>query len=378
MKINQARIHNLTVPLIHPYQLSQEYGLVTDTTIVVAEIHTDTGLIGWGECDPWKVFTGDSAEEVTQLLKKNILPALLGQDPTNIHQIHQIMDECVSGNQTAKSAIDMACHDLLGKHSGLPVHTLLGGKRRSVLPCFWSVGGGTPEETAAAVLDVKQRGFQGCMLKIGGADWKNDVARTLTAREAAGADFPLVADANQGWNTETAIAYGKAAESADLLFIEQPVKARDIAGLAQVRHSISTPISADESIVSMEDARALIEAQACDIFSIKVTKHGGLEPARRLCEYAAQAGIQLFFNSMHEEGIAQAASLHLASTVSGLLPTIGHSFFSPMRLQGDITNFHTWTNNGFTTVPDHPGLGFTIDKTNFFRFLTETTVVSGT
>jgi len=377
MQIKQVRIHNLTVPLMHPYQLSQEYGLVTDTTVVVVEIHTDNGLIGWGECDPWKVFTGDSAEEVTYLLQKTIIPALLGQDPTNIHRIHQIMDQCVSGNYIAKSSIDMACHDLLGKYSGLPVHILLGGKRRDELPCFWSVGGGTPEETAAAVLDVKQRGFRGCMLKIGGADWKNDIARTLAAREAAGPDFPMVADANQGWDVETAVAYGKAVETVGLLFMEQPVKARDVEGLAQVRRRVSIPISADEGIVTMEDAKTLIAAEACDIFSIKVTKHGGLEPARRLCEYAAQSGIQLFFNSMHEEGITQAASLHLASTVANLVPTIGHSFFSPMRLKGDITDFHTWTSNGMTTVPDRAGFGFTIDETNLFRFLTETVMVTG-
>ena len=376
MKIEKIRLHSLVVPLMHPYQLSQEYGLVTDTTIVVVEMHTDNGLVGWGECDPWKVFTGDSAEEVICLLWNKIGPALLGQDPGNIHRIHQIMDQCVSGNLIAKSAIDMACHDLLGKSCGLPVHTLLGGKRRDELPCFWSVGGGTPEETVKAVLDVKERGFKGCMLKIGGADWKNDIARTLAAREAA-PDFPMVADANQGWDVETAIAYGNAVEKVGLLFIEQPVKKQDNAGLAQVKNSIATPISADEGLVTLQDAQNLIRAKACDVFSVKVTKHGGLEPARRLCEYAASEGIQLFFNSMHEEGITQAASLNLAATVEGLVPTIGHSFFSPMRLKGDITDFHTWTKKGMTAVQEKPGLGFIIDEENMRRFTVESFVVSG-
>lgn len=377
MKIEQIRLHNLVVPLKHPYQLSKEYGLVKDTTIVVAELLADNGLTGWGECDPWKVFTGDSAEEVIALLRDRIGPALIGQDPRNLHGIHQIMDNCIPGNPIAKSAIDMACHDLLGKYSKLPVHILLGGKRRDCLPCFWSVGGGTVEDTVAIALDVQARGFRGCMLKVGSADWKKDAIRVLAVREALGPDFPMVADANQGWDVETAIAFGKAIESAGLIFLEQPVKSRDVQGLASVRRSISTPISADEAIVTMEDAQTLIRAGACDIFSIKVTKHGGLTPARRLCEFAAAEGISLFFNSMHEEGITQAASLHLASTVDHLVPVIGHSFFSPMRLQGDITDFHTWTTNGMTAVPDHPGLGFTIDEANLRQFTKEIIPVLG-
>ncbi|MBQ3094319.1 MAG: hypothetical protein IJC52_04015 [Clostridia bacterium] len=376
MKIQEAKLYNLNVPLMHPYQLSKEYGLVTDATIVVVELHTDNGLIGWGECDPWPAFTGDSSDSVMLLLKQTILPAVIGEDPCNIHKIHQIMDRCITGNHVAKSAVDMACHDLFGKAHNLPVHSLLGGKRRDEMPCFWSVGGGTPEQTVEAVLDVKKKGFRGCMLKIGGEDHKNDINRTLAAREAVGPDFPMVADANQGWDVDTAIAYGKAVENVGLLFIEQPVKAWDVKGMAQVRKKISTPLSADEGVVTIHDAVRLIEAQACDVFSVKVTKHGGIYPTKKICEYAAVNNIKVFFNSMHEEGITQAASLQVAATAEMLVPTIGHSFFSPMRLKRDITDFHTWTNNGMTAIPEKPGLGFIINEENLNHFTIETCTVT--
>ncbi len=371
MIIQNATIHKLEVPLQHPYKLSKEYGLVTTATIIVVELHTDNGIIGWGECDPWPLFTGDSSSSVVSILKEVLVPAVLGKDPTNINDIHSIMNRSIRGNSIAKSAIDMACHDIFGKAYKIPVHSLIGGKLYDELPCFWSVGGGTPEETAKAVLDVKNRGFHGCMLKIGGECCENDIERTLAAREAVGAEFPMVADANQGWDVETAIKYGKAVEKFNLLFIEQPVQSWDIKGMVRIHDSISTPLSADEGVVTIQDAMNYIEAGACDVFSIKVTKHGGIAPTKKICEYATANNIKLFFNSMHEEGITQAASLHVAVTTSNLMPTIGHSFFSPMRLQGDITDFHTWTKKGMTHIPDKPGLGFAIDEENLHRFTIE-------
>ena len=94
---------------------------------------------------------------------------------------------------------------------------------RDRIRCFWAVGGSTPEETAHEIMQIKKKGFWGCMIKIG-TDYKLDAARTLAAREAVGEDFPLIADANQGWDVDTAIAYGKAVSDANLLFFEQPVK----------------------------------------------------------------------------------------------------------------------------------------------------------
>ena len=362
MLITKIKLYELRVPLKHPYILSKEYGVQAETTPIVAEIHTDSGLIGYGECDPWPLFTGDSQETVTVALTRHICPILLGKDPTNLNEVHRLMDATIRGNNIAKSAIDMAAFDLFGKSVGLPVHQLLGGKRRDTIRCFWSVGGATPEETAQEVLQIKKLGYHGCMIKIGTADYRNDIARTLAAREAAGADFPLVADANQGWDVETAINYGRACEKAELLYFEQPVQSWDVRGMARVRRAVNIPISADEGVATLQDAVNLIAAEAADVVSIKVTKHGGILPTKQICDYAAASGIKLFFNSMIEEGITQAASLCVAATVPNLMTTIGHSFFSPLRLERDICDFHTRVIDGVTHITDTPGLGIQIDQ----------------
>ena len=361
MKIKSISIYAIKVPLVHPYVLSNAYGTMNDTDQVIVKITTDEGIVGWGEGNPWPAFTGDTERSVVANLQYYLAPALLGKDPTNLNAVHQTMDGLIRGNCMAKAAIDMACYDITGKYYGIPVHTLLGGKLRDTIRCFWSVGGSTPEETAAETLDVKNQGYWGCMIKIG-TDYKNDIARTLAVREAVGPDYPLIADANQGWDIDTAVKYGLGVRSADLLFFEQPVKWWDIQGLAEVRRRVTMPVSADEGVSTIQNAKDLVKVGACDYFSIKTSKHGGILPAKKICDFAEEHGVKMFFNSMLEGGITQSASLNIASTTTGLLSTTGHSFFSTLRLKKDITNFASFVKEGITHVPTAPGLGIEVNS----------------
>jgi len=371
MKITKITIDSLAVPLLHPYQLSKEYGVFSTATPIVVTMETDAGIVGYGECDPWPLFTGDSVDSAGLVIEKHLAPMLIGKDPTNINELHRIMDATVRNQYLAKSAIDMAAHDIFGKALGVPIHKLLGGCRREKMRCMWSIGGSTPEESAAEVLEAKRLGYHGCMIKIGGPDYNLDAARTIAVREAVGKDYPLIVDANQGWDVDTAIRYWKLIRNCDILFFEQPLQSWDVQGMAKVRRAIDIPLSADEGVMTMQDARNLIEAEAVDIFSIKVTKNGGIAPAKAICELAAANGIQVFFNSMIEEGITQAASLQIGATCSNIVTTIGHAFFSPNRLKSDISTYHTFIHpeEGSVYVPQEPGLGIELceDKLNAYR-----------
>ena len=371
MKITKVIIDSLAVPLLHPYHLSKEYGVFSTATPIVVTVETDEGIVGYGECDPWPLFTGDSVESAGLLLEKPLAPMLGGTDPTNINELHRIMDATIRNQHLAKSAIDMAAHDIFGKSLGVPVHKLLGGCRREKMRCMWSIGGSTPEESAAEVLEAKRLGYHGCMIKIGGPDYKLDAARTIAVREAVGKDYPLIVDANQGWDVDTAIRYWKLIRNCDILFFEQPLQSWDVQGMAKVRRAIDIPLSADEGVMTMQDARNLIQAEAVDVFSIKVTKNGGIAPAKAICEMAASNGIQVFFNSMIEEGITQAASLQIGATCSNIVTTIGHAYFSPNRLKSDISTYHTFIHpeEGSVYVPQGAGLGVTLyeDKLDGYR-----------
>lgn len=355
MIITEIVVHPLCMPLVHPYVLSNAYGVLADSNQIYVEIKTDEGITGWGEANPWAGFTGDITDSVVCILQKLVGPGLLGKDPTNINAIHKEMDRMIAGNKMVKAAIDMACYDILGKSLDVPVHKILGGKKYDTIKCFWSIGGSTPEESAAEVVTIKEQGYWGCMIKIG-TDYKNDIARTLAVREAVGPDFPLIVDANQGWDYDTALRYGRGIERADILFYEQPVKAWDVDNLAKLRRNLKIPISADEGVSTIQEAIQLVKAEACDVFSIKSSKQGGIMPAKQICEYATENGIQLFFNSMIEGGITQAASLNVAATCE-IMTTTGHSFFSTLRHKDDVTNFRDFVIDGITTIPEEPGLG---------------------
>lgn len=363
MKITAIRLTRLAVPLKHPYHLSQEYGVFSTATPVLAEIETDAGVTGVGECDPWPLFTGDSAESAMVVLGRHLAPALLGTDPTNLNELHRRMDGAIRNQHIAKSALDMAAWDAWGKAAGMPVHQLLGGKRRSSLRCMWSIGGSTPEESAAEVLEAKNLGYDGCMIKIGGPDWRLDAARTEAVRAAVGPDYPLIVDANQGWDLDTARRYGRAIRDLGILFFEQPLQSWDVEGMAALRRSLNVPISADEGVATLQDALRLIRAEAVDVFSIKVTKNGGIRLAKAICDLAEAHGVQVFFNSMIEEGVTQAASLQLGASCGNLVSTIGHAYFSPNRLERDISDFSRLihVSEGRVEVSDAPGLGVTLD-----------------
>ena len=378
MKITKVQIDVLAVPLLHPYHLSQEYGVFSTATPVVVTIHTDEEIVGYGECDPWPLFTGDSAPVSALILEKHLAPMLIGKDPTNINEIHRVMDACIRNQRLTKSAIDMACYDVWGKAAGMPVHQLLGGKRRDSMRCMWSIGGSDPEESAAEVLEAKRLGYDGCMIKIGGEDWRLDAARTAAAREAVGRDYPLIVDANQGWDVDTAIRYWKEIRQLDILFFEQPVQSWDVEGMAKIRRAIDIPLSADEGVMTLQDAKRLVQADAVDVFSIKVTKNGGIKPAKEICDYAAASGIKVYFNSMIEEGITEAASLQLGVTCSNIVTTIGHAYFSPNRLCGDICTYHTLIHpaDGETVLSVLPGLGVELDEDAMKKYTVDTRVVT--
>lgn len=147
------------------------------------------------------------------------------------------------------------------------------------------------------------------MIKVAAGTVEQDAARVRAIREAVGPDYPLIADANQGWDVLRAVRFARLVEDCGLALLEQPVPPDDIDGLAEVRRTAGLRLSADESVHTLAQARHLIEKKAVDVFSIKVIKHGGIRKAHAIMRYAEAHGILCLMNSNAEEGVTQAASL---------------------------------------------------------------------
>ncbi|MDY3868830.1 MAG: enolase C-terminal domain-like protein [Pyramidobacter sp.] len=355
MRITSIEIIETKIPLPHPYKLSQRYGTMAYTHPTIVKVHTDEGLTGYGETDAWVSFTSETPEGVAVILTHDIAPRLIGEDATNVTKVHENMEYFMRGNHMAKCTIDMAVHDLLGKAANMPVYRVLGGELYDSLPIMGAFGGDTPEEAAANAVIEKNKGYHSLMFKVGRNPVK-DAECFLAVRDAVGKGYPIVLDANQGWDLPSAKKFISIAAEGEPVLFEQALVASDIEGMAQLRRYTHIPVSVDESLTDFKAAQEVIRLGAADVFSVKVCKNGGIKEARRIIELAANHNIPILFNSMLEEGITQAASLNIALTTSNLYE-FGHAYFSPLRLDADITDYTSLIRDGRVYAPTAPGLG---------------------
>ncbi len=373
MRIKSVEIIETCIPLKKAYMLSKRYGYLKETKPVILKINTDEGFCGYGETDPMGKFTGETPETVAVVIKKYLAPAILGKEPTNVGRITKIMEDVIRDNHMAKGAIDMACYDLLGKAAGMPLYRLLGGALYDDMPIMGSIGGGTIEETVAAAEKIRESKYHSIMVKVGG-DPVHDGNRVLAVRDALGKEYPIIVDANQGYDMAAALKFIDIVKEAEPVLYEQPVDADNIEGIAAIRRKCDVPVSVDESLLSYRHAQEVIRLEAADVFSIKVCKNGGIKGSLEIIELARSKGIEILFNSMIEEGITQAASLNIALTVPNLFE-YGHAYFSPLRLKEDITNYSLNIVNGRVKATQAPGLGIEVLDDVLSRYTTSRSVI---
>ncbi len=367
MKITDVRVNLVAIPLASPYPLSEVYGTLTHARALVLRLETDDGLVGLGEANPQPPFTEEAPEGALAILTERIAPALLGLDADSVGAVLARLERVLTGNPTVKAAVDMALHDLLGKALGVPASRLLGGALRSEVPVLWPLGAVAASENVPVVEAKLEAGYESFMIKLGSRPVDEEIAdvETLLTRFADRAAF--IVDANQGWTVADALRFAAASRAWPVRLIEQPVAHHDHAGLRRVRETAYAPVSADESVQSMEDAVRLATAGAVDVFSIKVSKNGGLAQARRIAEIGAAFGMRCLMNSMIELGISQAASLQLGVTLSNLLD-VGHAYMSTLRTSDDVTDFSGLVSRGVAKVSERPGLGVELDADRLDRY----------
>jgi muconate cycloisomerase len=352
LKISSIDIWPLSVPLAKPYHLSKLYGTLTHSDAVIVRLTLANGITGWGEADPGGInFDGETSDSVVQTIRARA-PQMLGQ------KVDQWVASCAGRefNGAAAAAIDVACYDALGRALNKPVYDLLGEQHHNGIAVLWPTSSGSSDDDLAIITDYHSRGFNSYMLKMGDKPVADDIARIKTVIDNLPEGVRVMVDANQGWSRNEALQFAAETCELPLILIEQPVPAADYDGLRLVRKAAGCPISVDESIQKAGDTEAILEADAADIFSIKISKNGGLSNSHAIAEAVSKAGKKVLMNSMIELGITQAASLHLGCTLSNLVDC-GHAYMSTLRMADDITNFSSWIKQGVAKPPGLPGLG---------------------
>lgn len=331
---------------------------------VLVRIDTDEGWTGFGEAQADIGFFGETVEQVTVAVTDYLGPQLIGKDPLDREYLHSVID--YRGNGCARSGIDMALHDLVGKVMGTPVSVLLGGHRRTRVPVAVEIAGGRPDDMAKACLDLLAKGVRAFKAKVGGYP-AADAERLRVMREAVGPDVSLRADANQGYHPKEAIQFCRLCEHYDvgLELLEQPVAAQDLPGMALVRHSVDTLIEADESCFTPRDALAIIRHEAADVLNIKLGKAGGFTGARKIAALAEAAGLKCVLGTAFGLGLEMAAKAHLYAAMELVNDSVE---FTEIALHANLlkppwdSRFALPLQDGCLPVPDGPGLGVELDE----------------
>ena len=268
------------------------------------------------------------------------------------------LDGVTTESPFATAAIDFALHDLAGKCLQTPCYNLMGGLVRERVDLSGAVGMGEVEGMVEEAERYVRLGFGTVKLKVG-RDPSKDLAAVKAVRERIGPEVKLRVDGNQGYSLAEALHILPELERFGLEMIEQPISRKDIHGMAELCAKLDTPILADESLYSLQDAHDLVRWKAADVFNIKVMKPGGLWRAKKIAAVAEAAGIPCEVGSMVEMGPGTAAGLHFALSTKAVqyaCEMIGHEM-----IDGDVIEEEPWIATcaeGWLGVPTLPGLGF--------------------
>jgi muconate cycloisomerase len=383
VKITSVEAFAVALPARRLHQMATKRAVDDLGRYTIAVISTDEGIEGVGEATVMREWGGDhgryygESPELTVRLIRDILgPAVEGADPFNIERANAAMDIAIKGYPYAKTAIDMALHDITGKALGVPVYQLLGGLSQERVRIAHSLGimdvGAARSEAQAAIAE----GIKTIKLKVG-RDPDYDVTIVREIRDAVGSDIDIVVDANQGWPTpKAAIRVIREMEEYGVRYVEQPVDG--LTGMAQVTQAVDTSIMADESAWTAVDVLEIVERGAADMISMYTTKPGGLLKAKKLAAVAEAAGLPLNVNGSHETGVGNAANLHLvastaAVTEAGVFPVTTIKGQEPTEMAGrmyedDIVTESFRYEDGALIVSDKPGLGVELDPEKIERY----------
>lgn len=298
-------------------------------------------------------------------------PRLIGRRVMDFEGNQALMAKLGPANYNARAAVDHALYDLAGKLVGRPVYDLIGGLAQERIPLEWSVSmSNDPGKIRGdALRAVKEFGIRVLCLKAGHPDgWQKDVENFRLIRKAVGPDISLGMDPNTGWTVSSTLRILDALREERVDYIEQPLPREDLSGMAAIRANAGgVVLMADEAVFSLQDAWAVANAGAADVLCLKLYKHGGITPARKIAALAEAANLRINIGGLAVfSQLEAAAGAHFCASrpKSQVMPAaefiFGLGVAGPDPLVPE-TDFKI--EDGHVRPPSGPGLGITIDET---------------
>jgi L-alanine-DL-glutamate epimerase-like enolase superfamily enzyme len=353
----------IRVPLDRVYQGSH-YRMTHRSTIVI-RVHTAAGIVG-------EAYAGDEdagLEQIDTIIHEEIAPRIVGQDASAIERCWELARPATWDilrdrrlGLVASATVDVALWDAFGKALGVPLWKLWGGYRDSI-PVITIGGYYAPDaDITREVKGLVEAQFAGMKFKVGGLTPEEDAERVREARDAAGSDFALAVDANQGWTPMEAIRFSNLVRDCNLMWFEEPCQwQNDRRGMRDVRLAGGIPVCAGQTEFSAAGCRDLMETGSIDFCNFDSSWSGGPTEWRRVAGMATVYDVKM---AHHEE--PQVAAHLLASIPHGTYL----EYFHPQRdpIWHNIIVNRPSLVNGRISLPTGPGLGWVLDEDYISRY----------
>lgn len=350
MRIKRVEVWSQEFQLKQGYEIA--YGQFDKVGNVFVRIHTSLGPSGLGCAAPDPHVTGETFERVHRVLQEIAAPLLQGRDPLRVSLRMEQLSKLLKSYPSARAAIDMALHDLLGIVAKMPLYKLLGGYRHSIKTSV-TIGVMNEAQTVAAARDLVKQGFR--VLKIkGGLDANEDASRVRAVRKAVGNAVEIRFDANQGYTSAQAVSFVQGCRDAAVSILEQPTPAQQYDLLGVMTRRLMIPVMADESLITLKDAFLLAKRHLVNMVNVKLMKVGGIAEALSVSSVAKAASVPVMVGCMDEAAIAIAAGLHFALA----RPNVQYADLDGhLDLVDDPTAGAVVLKNGVLYPSDRDGLG---------------------
>ncbi len=360
MRIAEVEVIPYALPLKEPYVTAR--GTLERREMVLLRLTADNGAVGLGEAVPLSLRGGETLSRVERSLLRLArrlarleIGAMTEEEPLGA-AVDAVIN-VVAGRRLpapAKAAVEAAIFDLAARMSGTPLWRMLRGESAPPLRCNATLGAGSPSELAAEAARWKERGFETFKLKLGIGD---DAQRARAVRDAVGPDARLRVDANGAWSADRAIAVLEEIEPLVIELAEQP--AATVREMAAVAVATPIPIAADESVTSAKDAKRAVQAGACRLATVKLSKVGGIGPAG-----AIGAELPVYLSSSLDGPVGIAAAAHAAAALyrGREDPGLAHGLATQELFDDTIASAQCEVRDGLLHLPDGPGLGVEIDE----------------
>ncbi|MCM3571231.1 o-succinylbenzoate synthase [Neobacillus mesonae] len=353
MNIAAIELFVIEMPLKSPF--ISHLGTVQNREGIIIKIIDKDGTSGYGEgvafSTPW--YTEETVKTSLHIMMDILIP-LLQQNPIDHPEQAAQLFQFVRRNHMAKAGLETALWDLYAKKKGQPLSKIIGGTRKKIASGV-VVAVDSLAKALKQIESYLEEGYQRIKVKINPQqdyDFLSEIRKRYP-------NLPIMADANSAY-TLNDIEKLKALDELDLMMIEQPLGVDDIIEHAKLQKEIQTPICLDESIVTFEDARKAVELGSCKVINIKAGRVGGLVESKRIHDYCYEHGVPVWCGGMIEFGISRAQNIALASLPGFTIP--GDISASSRFWDEDIIMPAVNVENGYVSVPEAPGIGYSINE----------------